>query len=358
MKWNMLLSDLFETPTLERRQLLWQTKSFLCTCPRCMGPDYCRCLPCPSCQEIMPCDYKRTIPLRSNQGRAKDEDIQVDINELENGDWEAFWKCYRCHAEVDGDDAVALKRKESDIQQILQTVERDLMSRKNFDPSGGNTTSVCFNPGDLPDLVQECIDELSSTHYLSIKALRLLVVSSTTQAYVRIKQNVIRGISTPYFGLRGSSHIRMSVVAGIQLVLACECVAVSCRGCYLLNERTAGASTVVPPLFCGIFNTHHEPHYDRATPMRHIVENLVQLPLFLWPSNSMTMVYRYLPILRIKFRSSLRYEMEHATTTEKSNITIDLLDLMNDCWKRLQCKDCGTYWDASVETIIGAAGRG
>jgi hypothetical protein len=257
---------------------------------------------------------------------------------------------------VEGDDLVALKRKERDIQQVLQTVERDLMARKNFDPSGGKTTSVTFNQEDLTDLIQECIDELSSTHYLTIKALRLLVVSSTTQAYVRIKQTVVRGISTRSFDFRVSSQMRMSVMAGIQLVLACECVAVSCTGCYLHNKGREGLTTAILPS-CGVFNIRHAPHYDRATPMRHVVENLFQLPLFLWPSSSMTMVYRYLPILRIKFKTSLRHEMKRALTTAKCDTTMDLLELMKDCWKILQCKECGAYWDASVEAIVGADGH-
>jgi hypothetical protein len=200
----------------------------------------------------MPCDYKRSLPQNSMEGNANNE--WKDIDALAEGDWVTFWKCERCYAD---DDCVALKRKERDIEQILQTIERDLMSRKNFDPTGGQTTSVIINQADLPDLIQECIDELSSTHYLTIKALRLLVVSSTTQAYMRIKQHVGRGISTPFFGHRVSSAFQMSVVAGCQLVLACECVAVSCTGCYLHKEGTTGV-TIEPS--SGFFNIRHVEH--------------------------------------------------------------------------------------------------
>jgi hypothetical protein len=278
------------------------------------------------------------------EGNANKEGQGIDA--LAEGDWVTFWKCERCHADLEDDDCVTLKRKERDIQQILQSIERDLMSRKNFDPSGGQTTSVIINQDDLPDLIQECIDELSSTHFLTIKALRLLVVSTTTQAYMRIKQHVGRGISTQFFGPSVSSAFRMSVVAGCQLVLACECVAVSCTGCYLHNEGTTGVTIETSS---GIFNIRHAPLYDRATPMRHVVENLLQLPLFLWPSSSMTMVYRYLPILRIKFKSSLRHEMKLVS----GDTTVDLLEMLKDCCKMLQCKDCETYWDGTIESIVG-----
>ncbi|KAG7345122.1 SET methyltransferase domain containing protein [Nitzschia inconspicua] len=348
------MSDMLETPTLERRQWLWQTKSFLCTCPRCLGPDYCRCLPCPSCLAMIPCDYERDIP------QPKTRNQKVEDNDNDN--WRSFWRCDICQLVADSD---RLQKKEREIHKALKTVEQDLLSRKNFDPSSGgkekynnnNNNSMGCSPDSVQELVQECIEELSSTHYLTIKSLRLWVMSSTAQAYVTIKQNVLRGM-TNHHDLRASSYIRMSVLGGIQLVRACECVAANCTGCYHWSTTMeAGAATaenrknatVGPKKF--VEPSGHPPQYDRATPMRHVAENLLQLPLFLWPPIGMEMVHRYLPTLRIKFRCSLRYQIKNSTQRNDIPETIDMLDLFETLWQTIRCSECGTVWDGSVAAM-------
>jgi SET domain len=342
------LSDLFETPTLERRQLLWETKSFRCTCARCMGPDYCRCLRCPSCHAMMICDYQRDNPRRDN---SDDTNLGHDADSSktdDKDDWFPLWKCDSCQSEAE---TQKLLRKEREIRQILRTIEHDLMSRQNFDPSGGTYKSdMSTSPTTLRDLVQECIDELSATHFLTIKTLRLLVVSSTTQSYMRIKQSVVRGHWNYRLDLQAMSNMRLSVMAGIQLVLACECVAANCTGCYIRESKANSEVTTL--LDC--FAIQHSPHYDRATPMRHVLENLLQLPVFLWPPDSMTMSHRYLPTLRVKFKHSLRHQLRSGSATGDNTEEegVDMLDWFDVCLQQLCCRECGTFWDGFLEGIV------
>lgn len=349
------VSDLFETPTLERRQLLWQTKSFDCHCPRCLGPDYCRCLPCSSCCSLMVCNYNRDSDGGMNNGRR--DRLEV---------WEPFWECVDCKTR---EDPIDMQRKERDIQQVLQGIEKDLMSRKTFDPSGGRRLSarkfqpIC-NPQSIRELVLDCMDELSSTHHLTVKALRLLVMSSMAQAYVSIKQNVVRHLPNR-LDPRVASFMRMSVVAGIQLVLACECVAASCTGCYLSHNNNASSSKKVSSCFNGnvmsdlFFTVRHSPHYDRATALRHVIEDLMQLPLFLWPPMSIELILRYLPFLRIKFKTSLRYKAinkkQRRDVDDDSDTEEDLLDLLENLLQSIRCVECVTVWEGSVEAMIAAA---
>jgi hypothetical protein len=135
-----------------------------------------------------------------------------------------------------------------------------------------------------------------------------------------------------------------SVWAGFQLVLACECVAANCTGCAPLllgpaahlpfptrhtppttqpkgnhqsdqlpsqkvehhvsdisvvqgESQTASSSAVSSYYF------PHAPLYDRATPMRHVCDNLLQLPVAWWPPYAVAMTQRYLPLMRAKFGS-------------------------------------------------------
>ena len=39
--------------------------------------------------------------------------------------------------------------------------------------------------------------------------------------------------------------------------------------------------------------------------MRHVCENILQLPIYMWPSNGLEMAYRYLPTLKVKFKNIL-----------------------------------------------------
>ena len=297
------LSDLFETPTNERRQLLWQTKSFLCQCERCMGPDYCRYVHCPHCIGDSPIKGKRIT-------------IACEYN-IEN-DLEAHWQCPSCRDDITS----KILSVERSLNTTLQVMERTIKKQKNFNKASG------YSPNVLRELIEDCSIKLSPVHHLTIKALRLLVTISTTNAYVHFKQAIMRGIPIES-NRRVQSLFRTSVEAGFRLVAACECVAVGCPGCGPLvlgkewNVDNENANKVKSDncLFA------HEPLYDRATPMRHVCDNLLQLQPQYWPSYAITLTRRYLPILKAKFGN-----VDEIAT----NIVL--------AWETMTCRDCGTLW--------------
>lgn len=274
------LADLLETPTNERRQLLMETKSFWCQCERCLGPDYCRCIQCPTC----PNTTKNKLPCQYIQGVTE------------------YWECDACGML----EALPLVLQERELAQTLQAIDRAIEQRQDF-----NTQSD-YTPAALQELVHECATTLSPAHHLTVKALRLLVTVATSGAYVHMKQLIVRGLSLDQ-NASVYQFFRTSVVAGFQLVLAGECVAEGCAGC-------AGLSIMV-----------HPPNYDRALPMRHVCDNLLQLPVHWWPPSSVTMVQRYLPILQAKFGASF---------------VEDFAQKIVQAWQNdATCLDCGTYWD-------------
>ena len=291
------LTDLYETPTPERRQILFDTKHFICECERCNGPDYCRFLPCPECTKLIACVY---APESSDP----------------------LWKCSTCGPESsDNDSMIVLERQ---MEQTLKMIERSVQKLSNFNRIPE------FTPADLNELVQECSDKLSPTHYLTMKALRLLVTVCTCSAYVQTKRLVVRGGWTNPQIL--ALH-RAGVEANFRLIAACECVAAGCPGCGSLvangevNDSKSGTvmdSAVFP----------HAPLFDRATPVHRAYEELTEyLPPHYWPSYTVTLFTRYLPLLHIKFGRAVMEE-----------IKTRLLP-----WNQAICLPCGTRWSGSLQ---------
>ena len=291
------LTDLYETPTPERRQILFDTKHFICECERCNGPDYCRFLPCPECTKLIACVY---APESSDP----------------------LWNCSTCGPESsDNDSMIVLERQ---MEQTLKMIERSVQKLSNFNRIPE------FTPADLNELVQECSDKLSPTHYLTMKALRLLVTVCTCSAYVQTKRLVVRGGWTNPQIL--ALH-RAGVEANFRLIAACECVAAGCPGCGSLvangevNDSKSGTvmdSAVFP----------HAPLFDRATPVHRAYEELTEyLPPHYWPSYTVTLFTRYLPLLHIKFGRAVMEE-----------IKTRLLP-----WNQAICLPCGTRWSGSLQ---------
>jgi hypothetical protein len=291
------LSDLFETPTPERREILLHTKSFYCNCDRCLGPDYCRFARCPSCNSMVPCQYKKD-----------------SMN--------PYWECSSC-GDV-GDNAL---RREGEFSVALQSVERTIQYKKNYN------AQTEYSPAVLKEFVADCVSELSPTHHLTIKALRLLLNVCTARAYTRIKHLVIRGIAYDT-DLRVCSLFRQSVLAGFQLVAACECVAEGCAGCTTSRVPVVGENETTKNNGNGSISFAHAPLHDRATPMRHILDNLLQIPAQYWPPSAVSIASRYIPLLESKFCP---------TEVEEYNTKIVL------AWRDATCLECGTSWKNNHE---------
>jgi hypothetical protein len=316
------LADLYETATDERRQLLKATKTFVCRCERCVGLDYSRCIQCPTCSDIVPCQYV------NNNSSDNSEEIPTT-------DDAPYWECPTCGML----ETSHMLKIEQVIENLLQAIETDV--QKNARQEGFAKRSQ-FSPKILQDMVRRCQTKLSLTHHLTVKALRLWVNVATNHAHAETARSLMaqgqqqqqRNRSVPNNGTtihntktRIHSLLRSTVNAGFQLVLACECVAADCKGCYLDNDDddndgSRNRDTKSPRL-----RIAHNPHYDRATPMNHFCEDLLQLPIYWWPPLAVTMVERYFPLLKSKFHK---------------------VDLIQQClekfWPATACLECGTYW--------------
>jgi len=81
------------------------------------------------------------------------------------------------------------------------------------------------------------------------------------------------------FNTRVAELLRRSAIAGFRSVSASECVAANCFGC----------------------PSQHLPLYDQAVSIFNVCDNILQIPIHFWPSCTVTVVQRYMPILRAKF---------------------------------------------------------
>ena len=302
------LADLYETPTNERRHLLQNTKSFICQCPRCLAPDYSRCIQCPTCSDTnnyVPCQYNN-----------------ISDNNYDDPYWECFNGCGVIETshmlQTEQVMSNLLRTIESDIKQKVGgvVVDGDVDENNVFNLNTVTQERSQFNPQMLQHIIDKCQSSLSYTHHLTIKSLRLKVNVTTNYAYVQTSHLIQRGLlQVPQYSSRIHTLIRSGIDAGFQLVLACECVAANCTGCYFdshydddsssspnkqeKNDDNANQSSYLR------LHVRHEPNYDRATTMNHFLEDLWQLPLYWWPPLAFTMMERYYPLLKQKFHDHL-----------------------------------------------------
>ena len=306
------LSDLYETPTPERRELLQSTKSFVCQCERCRGPDYCRVIKCPKCHIYLPCKYEDTTTTMAST--------------------DPVWECEDCGVLPNQ----LFLQVEGLLEKAVAVMERSFQLKLSF------SQRPEYTPEAVQDLVKSCSQQLSPTHHLTIKSLRLLMQLSTTFAYNYSKRMVVRGLdinASPQV----HSYFQISVVADFRLVAACECVAAGCTGCGPLVIVTtaissnASASASSPPTPLAATKNRrmmaHDPLYDCATAMRHLCDNLLRLSVSHWPSYAVTFVERYLPLLQLKFGETAIQDIEERITLR---------------WKDATCLECGTIWDGTM----------
>ena len=338
-------------------------------CPRCLGPDYCRCLRCPVCHQLIPCRYKNRQKHRSLSEKLQD-------NWLPSKDFEPYWEC-RCCSIGDNDNnnnnnnnvneneeettamsdtTPIILRVEKQVASTLEGVEQQIKSQASssstraLPESSSASSSPSSSKNDqittiqLQELVDDVCETLSSVHHLTIKALRLLVVTSTNQTFQLISQcAAIRPKHRTIIEV--ALLLRTAVLAGMQIVLAGECVASNCTGCYRRRPQSSSSEKDC----ISSFNICHDPLYDRATSMRHVVEDLVQLPIFFWPPQALVMVQRYHRVLRVKFRSVLEAQLHklsecwHDEREDEDETTYSTKTSM------ILCKPCGIYWTGRLE---------
>lgn len=290
------LTDILETPTFERRQILLDTKSFICRCDRCMGPDYSRCMQCPTCpDEKIPCYYPY----------------------VDEKPFEPMWACPKCGLVDTG----VMEQREKNISEKLDAVDKDIQSTTFH-------TRSSITPNALQELLKECQSSLSPVHYLTMKALRLLFSLSTTLAYYYTKNIILRKRNVSENMVY--AMFRTSACAGFELAIAGECCAANRPGGYHGDKPN-----------CFVLN--HDASFDRALPVRHALENLFQIPLPWWPPMSLEMAKRYLPYIKSKYSTPTSKISDQENPLRKMELHITRLS------EDISCQKCGTFWDPSVK---------
>lgn len=241
------LEKLFVTPTHLRREQLLQTKSFVCKCKRCIGPDYCRLLHCPTtgCEEFMTC--------------------------IDSGDVASTitWQCSECGL-IDKEGADSQMRKEIDIEQELGSLKMQAM----FGLSRGSISSV-------KALVAKASTQLSPVHYLTLRAMEHCTTLCASLA-AQGEQMAMMGLVSQM----GTERLRLQAAeSGFAFVSACECVAAGC------DRKRCSANDVEA----------HAPLYECTTELFHACQDLKYVPSRQWPAHAPPMVKRYLPLMRICF---------------------------------------------------------
>jgi hypothetical protein len=141
------LEKLFETPTHMRRAKLMASKSFLCKCERCIGPDFCRFLRCPlsGCGEYITC---------------------VDP---EGDKALATWSCPSCGAI----DAVKVGPQE-DTEKYIQNALDELKIKAMFNLSN-------CPPSSCKAFVEMTSSRLTPLHHITLEAMQHLVIICASQ---------------------------------------------------------------------------------------------------------------------------------------------------------------------------------
>ena len=232
---------LYQTPTYKRREKLLETKSFWCNCSRCSGPDYCRSIQCTtaSCGSVVPCIYQ-------------------DDDDDGGGRCKAMWTCQSCGVEHNSDDNELKEKQLADRLEALLQRDEEIHSDKKIQQ--------------LQDLIQDAKRLLSPVHHITVKALETLAQWSAS-----------------------TENPKIAAEAGLQVVLACECVAAGCPGCFdsslFSSEGTTSSATASDSMFA------HEPIYEMGVTVFQTTKDLMRVPQASRSIHSVALVQRYLPVM-------------------------------------------------------------
>jgi len=239
------LDKLFVTPTHLRREKLLLSKSFICKCQRCVGPDFCRLLHCPTtgCEEFMAC---------TNLGDASSN---------------TTWTCPSC-GDIDEESVSGQTAKEDTIERELKSLKMQAM----FGLSRGSISTV-------KALVAKASGQLSPVHYLTLMATEHWCTVCASLA-AQSEQIAMMGLSPPI----GTEGLRLQAAeCGFAFVSACECVAAGCNGKHCQVDDVE----------------NHEPLYECTRELFHACQDLIHVPQRRWPRYAAPMVTRYVPYMRI-----------------------------------------------------------
>jgi hypothetical protein len=226
------MDDLYQTPTFERREFLMRTKAFMCQCQRCEGQDYCRMAKCPTCSRFVACEYQEQ---------------------------EAIWCCPSCG-----------------ICSGIAEKERALLARRaRMEPIRADSPVH-----ELHEIVRESSKTLSPVHFITVRANETLARMYASKAH-HADQNM--GFMPKRVSMAQKTSLRLAAaVAGLQVIVSTECVAVGCSGCDVGSSR-------------------HPPLYEKAATMFHACMDLKEVPVQSRPGYAAQMVSRYLAVMRGTF---------------------------------------------------------
>jgi SET domain len=252
------LDKMWETPTHARRNQLLGTKSFLCQCERCSGPDFCRPLRC----QMITC--QGAVLVVSRDGKKEE------------------WECNHCGPVGD---TAPYRKREVEVKAMLDETEVSMM--RNM---------AMVRPAQLKPLISKAAQKLHPVHYLTLRAMEMyarLCVSHAHQLESMLDsgmmpramlQGLLRQHGHPYKLRRESSD------ALISMALAMECIAAQCC-------CDACCSTCV--------NSDPEPQhftvYDGCLIVFHAAQDILRTPAAERSGHSCRMIHRYIPDMRLMF---------------------------------------------------------
>jgi hypothetical protein len=148
--------------------------------------------------------------------------------------------------------------------------------------------------GPLQDLVEDASKQLSPSHHITIEALdtvaQLGASKAVSQEMTQQFMAMMGGPRTNPYGMPTTTFRKIAAVAGLEAVVASECVAAGCHGC------CSGK------LFTGKdFQLPHDPVYEVAVKVFHACTDLMAIPESSRPTYASPIVERYLPSMRGHF---------------------------------------------------------
>lgn len=248
------LEKLYQTPTHIRRAQLFQSKSFICKCNRCMSPDNARQIRCVNkgCSKLMKCTHdgsENAIPA---------------------------WICDSCGL-MPSDTHRQVEEKEKSLQQLIEQRETQIASNCMAVPSS-----------QFYSLVEICQKSSGPLHFLSLRSMEIYSRVCASQA-PQLEQ--LSNFASPMLvalkkKLGTASNLRLSSAQmGLAISLACECIAAGCDGTNCNVEDCSFKHSVL---------------YENGQTMFHACQDLLKYS-GQWPNFATTMVQRYISIMFIHF---------------------------------------------------------
>ena len=244
------IDELLETPTHIRRTKLIDTKSFLCRCSRCLGPDFSRPFSCNKC----------------SGGVVLCTDPQGDS---------PVWSCSGCGAGME--------------KEHIETLENEF--KKDLD---GWDCTMMNNLAECPTSIfkkqiARASSKLHPHHYHTLRSMTTYIRLCASHSFQMEKLSVSRYprslVASIHRKIGTPTELRSEAAKmGVSIVEKLECIAAGCNG----PESTGRC-------------TEHAPVQYACQLAFHVAQDMMQCPRSTWPANGRYTVHRYIPAMRRQF---------------------------------------------------------